>query len=376
MAKKRRPARIPTPTWETRPRSKGRLQVENGWQGIAFLGILGVAIVAVVLIGVAIFSRFWEENSRPSQLAIQVGDYRYDLGYYVDRMDIYVQRIGGPQSASANPQTVLPFISDTIIEERIALQFAAEQGLSVTPEEVEAEIRRQIGIPSLTPSPTAAPDVTTAPTSELTAEQRAAIDALASATASRGTFDAAYKQELALTGLSDQEFRDMVTAQLLIKKLGDKFAAEVPAEAESVHYEQILVRDNAAADEIVNLLNNGGDFAALARQRSLDTKSRERGGDVDWVARGVLDPATESVLFGTPVGGIQRTSGAQGVFIFKVLEHSPAYPVEQSQAQAIASRLYQSWLETKRQAVEVQDDLDLSQGNAGKIEWVLKKIYG
>lgn len=376
MAKKKRPARIPTPTWETRLRSRGRLQVDNGWQGIAFLGILGVAIVAVVLIGVAIFSRFWEENSRPGQLAIQVGDYRYDLGYYVDRMDIYVERVGGPESASANPQTVLPYISDTIIEERLALQFAAEQGLSVTPEELEAEIRRQIGIPTLTPSPTAAPDVTPAPTPELTDEQRAAIDALASATASRGTFDAAYKEELAQTGLSDQEFRDMVTAQLLIRKLRDKFAAEVPAEAESVHYQQILVRDNAAADEIVNLLNSGGDFAALARQRSLDTQSRELGGDVDWVARGVLDPATESVLFGAPVGAIQRAAGAQGVFVFRVLEQSAAYPVEQSQAQAIASRLYQNWLETKRQAVEVQDDLGLSQGNAGKIEWVLKKVYG
>lgn len=90
--------------------------------------------------------------------------------------------------------------------------------------------------------------------------------------------------------------------------------------ADSVHASHILLmyqgsmrstatRSKAdAATQIAQLeseLENGGDFAALARAHS-DCPSKAKGGDLGTFGRGQMVPAFEEAAFGLPVNG---TSG-------------------------------------------------------------------
>ncbi|GGO72192.1 SurA N-terminal domain-containing protein [Bowmanella pacifica] len=53
----------------------------------------------------------------------------------------------------------------------------------------------------------------------------------------------------------------------------------------------------AQAEELLTRINNGEDFAALAKEFSADAFSAENGGDLDWFGRDVMDPAFEEATF-------------------------------------------------------------------------------
>lgn len=341
---------------------------------MAFVTVVAVAVIAVALIGVGIFTRFWEESGRPKELAIQVGEVKYNLGYYADRTRLYVGDSGSARANSLPPTTALPIVTADIIEEAVALQFAADEGITVTKDDVDTRLRAQFSVGLNTPEAT--PEAAQ-PSPESAQEQAdAATRALASAVARPNTFDAIYRGELQRTGLSDKEYRDMTQAKIMISRLKDKFSAAVPAAAESIHYEQILVRDATAADDVVRRLNIGEDFATLARQLSIDTNTRDKGGDLGWVARGGLDPSSEALLFSLPVGAIQRSTSSQGIYVYKILERAASRPLDEQMKAKVGTQSYSNWLQSKLQTLTPQNNMDLTSGDPTKIRWVVQKVYG
>ncbi len=63
----------------------------------------------------------------------------------------------------------------------------------------------------------------------------------------------------------------------------------------------IVLPDEAVAAEVKAALDAGGDFAALAKEKSEDTKTKDTGGDLGWVEKRSLPPD-----FGTPVFGAEK----------------------------------------------------------------------
>src|SRR5579862_3750869 len=51
------------------------------------------------------------------------------------------------------------------------------------------------------------------------------------------------------------------------------------------------------ADDILKQLKNGADFAELAKKDSDDKGSGEKGGDLDWIVKGQMDPQFEAAAF-------------------------------------------------------------------------------
>jgi peptidyl-prolyl cis-trans isomerase SurA len=60
----------------------------------------------------------------------------------------------------------------------------------------------------------------------------------------------------------------------------------------------------ATAEDVIRQLNDGGDFAVLARRYSEDPGSREHGGDLGWFRRGRMVRAFEDVAFALRPGQI------------------------------------------------------------------------
>ncbi|TDU30710.1 peptidyl-prolyl cis-trans isomerase D [Panacagrimonas perspica] len=54
------------------------------------------------------------------------------------------------------------------------------------------------------------------------------------------------------------------------------------------------------ADELLARIKSGSDFAQLAREQSDDTGSKEQGGDLGWVRKGMMAPKFETALYEIP----------------------------------------------------------------------------
>ena len=87
--------------------------------------------------------------------------------------------------------------------------------------------------------------------------------------------------------------------------------------------------DQAAAEqqaqELLSRVNNGEDFAELAKAFSTDTFSAEKGGDIDWFSKGMMDPAFEESAFSlAAVGDTSDVVKSQfGFHIIKLTDIKP-----------------------------------------------------
>jgi len=293
------------------------------------------------IIGYAFWDDYWEEQGRPGSTAIQVEDTHYRLDYFASRLTMYVDQVSAQNPEAAQPNSALPAVSALLIQEETVRRFAGEMEVTATDDEIREEIASRLGI-----------------------------------TADDESFDVVLQQQLAGMELSETDYRQMVEAAVLANKLREKFLAEVPASAESVHYRQILVSEQAIADDIKQQIEGGGDFAALAAENSLDPATKDNGGDVGWVPRGVLDASTEELLFVLEPGEIITLPIGGGVMLVEMLEKDGDHPVEEDRKEPLAVRLLTDWVREKQQTLSIVNYMDIvGGGDQGKIEWALNRAY-
>jgi peptidyl-prolyl cis-trans isomerase D len=80
------------------------------------------------------------------------------------------------------------------------------------------------------------------------------------------------------------------------------------------------------AQETMDKIKAGGDFAAMARKYSKDPGSAAKGGDLGWFAKGAMVPEFEKAAFATPKGGISEVIKTQfGYHIIKVVDKESGF---------------------------------------------------
>lgn len=103
-----------------------------------------------------------------------------------------------------------------------------------------------------------------------------------------------------------------------------------PAESTALHARHILIQTNGdgtqaqqQAQEIINQLEDGANFAQLARQYSDDTGSAQRGGDLGWFGRGRMVEAFETAAFNASIGAVVGPVESRfGYHIIEVLDRA------------------------------------------------------
>jgi peptidyl-prolyl cis-trans isomerase C len=74
----------------------------------------------------------------------------------------------------------------------------------------------------------------------------------------------------------------------------EKFKAELGDKEYNARH--ILVASEAEAKDVIAQLNKGGDFSKIAKEKSIDPGSKEKGGDLGWFALGgMVKPFGEAV---------------------------------------------------------------------------------
>jgi len=94
-------------------------------------------------------------------------------------------------------------------------------------------------------------------------------------------------------------------------------------EPEKIKISHILVDSEAEAKNILAKLKGGADFAALAKAKSKDA-SKEKGGEIGFIAKGQTVPEFEQAAFALQPGQISGVVKTQfGYHIIKVTEKQP-----------------------------------------------------
>jgi parvulin-like peptidyl-prolyl isomerase len=107
-----------------------------------------------------------------------------------------------------------------------------------------------------------------------------------------------YEELLKTRQLSERVLRDQQRVQLAVDMVAVKLVPYSP-DAElrealdkrrddflEVHVRHVLVKDKATADAVREELAAGGDWATVAKQRSIDTQSKDKAGDLGFNAKG------------------------------------------------------------------------------------------
>lgn len=111
--------------------------------------------------------------------------------------------------------------------------------------------------------------------------------------------------------------RDILSQMYVNQKIGKilentDFRAEYDAQVKKwkneveVQSRHILLKSRKDAQDIIVALQNGGDFKALAKQKSTGPTGAN-GGDLGWVAKGAMVPEFEKALFALKDGAISET---------------------------------------------------------------------
>ncbi len=101
------------------------------------------------------------------------------------------------------------------------------------------------------------------------------------------------------------------------KELGDK----------EYNARHILVKTEAEAKDIIAQLQKGGDFAKIAKEKSIDPGSKEKGGDLGWFSpAGMVKPFSEALI--TLQKGKSTTTSVQTQFGWHVIKLEDTRPLQ------------------------------------------------
>ncbi|WP_258171204.1 peptidylprolyl isomerase [Paenibacillus sp. R14(2021)] len=139
-------------------------------------------------------------------------------------------------------------------------------------------------------------------------------------------------------------------------------------EPEQVKASHILVATKAEAEAVIKQLKDGGDFAQIAKEKSTDPGSKDKGGDLGFFGKGAMDPAFEKAAFALKVGEMttEPVQSQYGYHIIKVTDRKEAKTAtlaekkEEIKEQIIQSKISElstTWLEDLKKKSQITNTL-------------------
>lgn len=240
------------------------------------LGVIAVLILAIIVMAIALIQ---DSPQQLDQVATTVN------GEPITREELFEAMY------AQSGQEVL----DQLITRQLIAQEAAREGLAVSDEELDGEIRSIIDENF----------------------QGSEED---------------FEQALEYYGITYDSFIEDTRLNLLIRKIAmlridaseeeaRKYFEErshqygLPEEVEARH---ILVETEVEAEEIIVLLEDGAEFADMAQEYSIDPSNKEEGGYLGFFGRGMMVPEFEEAAFSLEIG--ERSGPVETNFGFHIIE--------------------------------------------------------
>jgi foldase protein PrsA len=144
----------------------------------------------------------------------------------------------------------------------------------------------------------------------------------------------------------------------------NKESLGTPAQIQASH---ILVATKEEADAILAELKKGGDFAAIAKEKSIDPGSKDKGGDLGFFAKGKMVPEFEEAAFALKINEISGVVQSEHGFhiIKKTAEKAAVVPTFEEKKEEIkkqliateANELSEAWMTEIRTKAKITNTL-------------------
>jgi len=122
--------------------------------------------------------------------------------------------------------------------------------------------------------------------------------------------------ELSLDDIKEQEVADEETLRSLYDD--DKEIFTNPEQRSAQH---ILVEERELAESLLEEIQQGADFSELARIHSIDTSTKDSGGDLGYFERDIMVPEFDKVVFEMDIGELSKVVETDyGFHIIKLTE--------------------------------------------------------
>jgi peptidyl-prolyl cis-trans isomerase C len=253
-------------------------------------------------------------------------------------------------------EAMIQQIMPQLVEIEIAKAYAEENGITVSESEVNREIE--------------------------TIKDR--ISEQAQAQGMNVGREEAYEQALQQAGITEEQLREQLREQLPVQKVQERVVGD--AEPSQQEIEQFYEENKALqftspeqrcarhilfnkdqkekAEEVKNQLEDGGDFAELAKEFSQDPGSAEQGGDLGCIGRGESVPNFEEALFNAKKGEIVGPVETEfGYHLFEVTDiqaqsTQPLSEVESQIKEQLATDLqaekFSAWMQEQKERRNVR----------------------
>jgi foldase protein PrsA len=220
--------------------------------------------------------------------------------------------------------TVQDQVLQTVVARTLIRQLAAEEGVEIAPSDLQARVE----------------------------EEQATI-------LGSGQYSS-WEDFTEQSGIADEYFDRLVEDAELIDRLSEAHGPD--REVDQVHARHILVEDEETGQEVLDKLESGEDWAALAAEYSQDPSNKDNAGDLDWFPRGMMVPAFEEVAFSLEPGETSDLVETDfGYHIIEVLEKGTRELDEQTYSR-MAQQAFQEWLEEQQAAAETTIIIQFTSG--------------
>jgi foldase protein PrsA len=264
-------------------------------------------------------------------------------------ISFYEQQLSQLQSAlTLAPQDAL----DELIDAELARQKAEREGIQVTAQEVDQAIDE---------------DFRSALTQEVQQPITATEQLPTSTPVSQEEVDELYSNVLSAMRLSDEAFRTIVQRSLMLGKVQDFLASEVPTTGLVADVELIQTEVDLAAISAKGRIERGEDFAIVAQEVSTDTVTAENGGAVGWVTPGQLTAQygadLDEFVFELEVGELGTVESDGMYYVVRVLDRDENGPLPEEILTQRQNSALNDWLEERKASpdVEIERMLDPDQ---------------
>jgi parvulin-like peptidyl-prolyl isomerase len=222
---------------------------------------------------------YWDVQIKPYRLQVaKINGTTYDMDYYLKMLELYSKGQDATKTA-----TLADNLIKTIEYNQALIKAAPELGVTVTSDDISSMLKKA-----------SLPD--------------------------------------------EQVYRDAAEATLLTDKLGtDYFDKEVPTSTEQVRAQALFVESTEMAEKVAARLAVTDNFTEAAKEFSLESITRDNGGDLGWLPKGHLDislgtlgnGALNNILFTLQPGVLSQptfdgtVSKSLGYWVVQVTENDP-----------------------------------------------------
>ena len=273
-------------------------------------------------------------------------------------LDQFAQQSGFGNLSPDDPQykSAIQQIMPQLVGVEIAKAYASEHNITVSDKEVDQQvekIKKQVGDQARTSG------------QDLSNQE-------------------AYEQALKQNNITEEELRDDIRENLPVQKVQEQVAGNAEPTDEEIRKfyeqnkkaqfttpEQVCVRhilfnkdQKQKAEDVKKQLEDGADFAKLAKQYSQDPGSAQKGGDLGCLGKGETVPTFEEAAFGAKQGEIVGPVKTQfGYHLLEVTKTKPKQtrPLSEGKSQIRSqltsqeqSQAFNKWLEEQKKKRDVK----------------------